>query len=777
MLNWLQNAKISTRLMACIVVPTVALTLVFGIVMASQFQAELKLMGVRETVKLAPPMSDLIHELQRERGQSAGFISSKGQAFSDSLPGVRKKVDAQLANLKAHLVGFDFASHDPILESSIKSAMSKLGGIGEIRGKSDRLESSVKQMAKFYTETISALLFVVREIQLDSTDAKVTKALTAYASLLHAKEHAGLERAMGAAGFGTGRFDRSVYNRFIREIEAQRILMEEFREVANKNMVKALDQKVPAQSLSELKRMRKIALASPETNSLDNITGRQWFTASTAVINRLKDLENVVAQEALNTADEKVNGLWNLLIWELVIGVALLGLTVMLALTMARSISNPFQRLNETMVQMSQGQLDINIDDAQRKDEFGDMMKSVVVFRDAALDKQRLEREAEEQQRLVDEERRQAEADAAHAVETIGNALGKLAGGDLTARVTAALTEQYGELRENFNTSAAKLEEAFDAVAKGASSIYSGTNEIAQASDDLSRRTENQAATLEETAASVAEITNSIAQSASGADRAREVVSTSKQAAEKGGEVVQRAVQAMEGIEKSSDEIGDIIGVIDEIAFQTNLLALNAGVEAARAGDAGRGFAVVASEVRALAQRSAKAAREIKELISSSTQQVDQGVKLVRETGDSLKRIVDGVSEINALVDEIATSAQDQASSLQTVNTAVNQLDQVTQENAAMVEEATAATRTLATQTQDLQALVVRFQTGAVDSAAPAPQVTQEKARVSMHAQDDGAQITTLAKTAVSNGIASNGAASAPMTYSNGASNDGWEEF
>ena len=777
MLNWLQNTKISNRLMACLIVPTSALVLVFGLVMASQFQSELKLMGVRDTVKLAPPMSDLIHELQRERGQSAGFIGSNGQAFSNTLPALRKQADARLATLKSQLDGFDFASHDPLLESSIKTALSKVARLEEFRRKTDRLEISIKQMAKYYTETIASLLFVIREIQLDSTDAKVTKALTAYVSLLHAKEHAGQERAMGAAGFGSGSFNRTIYNTFVRQIEAQRILLDEFRDVANENMIKALDQKVSPDSLAELNRLREIAISSPETNSLGNITGPQWFAESTAVINRLKAVEDVAAQETLLTAEKKVADLWNLLVWELVIGVVLLGMTVMLALAMARSISRPFQRLNEAMIRMSQGQLDINVDDAERKDEFGDMMRSVVVFRDAALDKERLEEEAKEQQRVVEEERRRNEEAAAQAVETIGDALGRLAAGDLTARVTKELSDQYGELKENFNTSAAKLEQAFDAVAKGASNIYSGTNEIAQASDDLSRRTENQAATLEETAASVAEITNSIAQSASGADKAREVVATSKQAAEKGGAVVQRAVEAMEGIEKSSDEIGDIIGVIDEIAFQTNLLALNAGVEAARAGDAGRGFAVVASEVRALAQRSAKAAREIKELISSSTQQVDQGVKLVRETGDSLKRIVDGVSEINTLVEEIATSAQDQASSLQQVNTAVNQLDQVTQENAAMVEQATAATRTLATQTQDLQALVVRFQTGGSDGMAHSAHSPRASSKAAMSVQDDRTQIATLAKTAVSNGIATNGVAAAPTTYSNGSSNDGWEEF
>jgi methyl-accepting chemotaxis protein len=196
-----------------------------------------------------------------------------------------------------------------------------------------------------------------------------------------------------------------------------------------------------------------------------------------------------------------------------------------------------------------------------------------------------------------------------------------------------------------------------------------------------------------------------VRKTAEGATHARHVVSTAKSDAEKGG-VVRQAISAMSGIEQSSRQIGQIIGVIDEIAFQTNLLALNAGVEAARAGDAGRGFVVVASEVRALAQRSAEAAKEIKSLISTSRSQVEQGVDLVAETGKALERIFAQVAEIDAIVSEIATSAQDQASGLQEVNTDVNQMDQVTQQNAAMVEESTAASHTLSLETEELTLLI-----------------------------------------------------------------------
>jgi methyl-accepting chemotaxis protein len=257
-----------------------------------------------------------------------------------------------------------------------------------------------------------------------------------------------------------------------------------------------------------------------------------------------------------------------------------------------------------------------------------------------------------------------------------------------------------------------QMQDSMKVVAANASEIRSGAGEITQASDDLSKRTEQQAASLEETAAALDEITATVNKTAQGAREARDAVAQAKGDAEHSGVVVRDAVAAMSEIERSAQQISQIIGVIDEIAFQTNLLALNAGVEAARAGDAGKGFAVVAQEVRALAQRSAEAAKEIKTLISASSQQVERGVTLVGETGKVLERIVTQVAQINSVVAEIAASAQEQASGLAQVNTAVNQMDQVTQQNAAMVEQATAASHALARETQDLFQLIAKFDLG-----------------------------------------------------------------
>jgi methyl-accepting chemotaxis protein len=252
-------------------------------------------------------------------------------------------------------------------------------------------------------------------------------------------------------------------------------------------------------------------------------------------------------------------------------------------------------------------------------------------------------------------------------------------------------------------------------VAASTTGVRSGTEEISTASNDLSRRTEQQAASLEQTAAALGEITATVKRSADGAQHARQVVSGADEDAKQSAVVVRQAVEAMGAITKSSQEIGQIIGVIDEIAFQTNLLALNAGVEAARAGDAGRGFAVVASEVRALAQRSAQAAKEIKALISTSSAQVGRGAQLVAETGEALQRIVVKVSEINTLVLDIVNGAKEQATGLGEINLVINQMDQMTQQNAAMAEEATAASVSLAKESERLSDLVGQFEVGGGD--------------------------------------------------------------
>ncbi|MGO9133168.1 MAG: methyl-accepting chemotaxis protein, partial [Methylovirgula sp.] len=383
------------------------------------------------------------------------------------------------------------------------------------------------------------------------------------------------------------------------------------------------------------------------------------------------------------------------------------------AFVMGRAISGPYVATVVRMEGLAEGDVNTPIAYTTYRDCVGRMAKAMHHFRENAIAKAQAEKQADDQRRHIEAERARQEVEAQKYMEqhnrfvgSITAALGRLSDGDLTCRLSEAFSEEYEKIRADFNMSAEKLQQVMLGVASNTQAIRSGTKEISVAADDLSRRTEQQAASLEETAAALGEITGTVRKTAQGATHARQVVSMAKSDAAKGSDVVRQAINAMSGIEKSSQQIGQIIGVIDEIAFQTNLLALNAGVEAARAGDAGRGFAVVASEVRALAQRSAEAAKEIKGLISASTAQVEDGVDLVGETGKALERIFAQIAEMDTIVSEIATSAQEQANGLQEVNTAVTQMDQVTQQNAAMVEESTAASHTLSQETEELTRLI-----------------------------------------------------------------------
>ena len=456
-------------------------------------------------------------------------------------------------------------------------------------------------------------------------------------------------------------------------------------------------------------------------------------------------------------------------VWSAVFWVAAIVLVALAAFSVAmvallRRIITPLNELAGSMTELSAGRIETVIRNTGRQDEIGTMARSVQVFKDNAQQLRASERETvrlrdegDRQRAETEAERRQQAVQQAEVVEALASGLDRLSGGDLAFRIAQPFPPTYEKLRSDFNEAMERLEGTVSKLLASASLIHTGAHQITLATDDLSRRTEQQAASLEETAAALEEITATVRKSADGAHHARDLVGAARSDAEKSGSVMGEAVKAMGGIEESSVQIGQIVGVIDEIAFQTNLLALNAGVEAARAGDSGRGFAVVAQEVRALAQRSAEAAKEIKALISGSRRQVDKGVELVGLSGGALDSIVGQVTEISSAVADITSAAHEQMASLGEVSSAVNQIDQVTQRNAAMVEETTAASHELAHEASELAALVGWFKISAAQPAAR---------RASAPARPAAAPRTTTAMKTVGRG----GAAPAPAE-------DEWENF
>jgi methyl-accepting chemotaxis protein len=380
-------------------------------------------------------------------------------------------------------------------------------------------------------------------------------------------------------------------------------------------------------------------------------------------------------------------------------------------------IARPIGRITGAMRTLAEGHTDLDIPYVGKRDEIGTMAASVEIFRQAALRNNQLEREAEEARSRADLERKQAqqqaEADAAERLHTatagLAEGLKRLATGDVAFQLDKPFSAEFEPLRHDFNTSVAQLGATLSAITVSIGVIDNSSQEISGGAKDLSQRTEHQAASLEETAAALDEITVNVANSSRRSEEAQKVAVAANRSAEDSARIVNHAEEAMRRIETSSEQISGIIGVIDEIAFQTNLLALNAGVEAARAGDAGKGFAVVAQEVRELAQRSARAAKEIKGLIQNSSNEVNGGVTLVRDAGRALGTIVSFIGEINEHMHSIATSSREQAIGLSEVNSAVNGMDQLTQQNAYMVQQSHVSSTSLAEEAAKLRDLVARF--------------------------------------------------------------------
>jgi methyl-accepting chemotaxis protein len=440
-------------------------------------------------------------------------------------------------------------------------------------------------------------------------------------------------------------------------------------------------------------------------------------------------------------------------------------------------LSRRLDRLSQAMALLAEGKSDVEVPLADSDDEIGVMTRAVRVFKEAGIEKARLEREAAaatDQSATARAAREAEKAEEARQLEfataSLGEGMEHLANGNLAFRLEMPFQAKVDKLRLDFNSAVEKLQRTMVMIAANVKEIRVGSSGLSQAADDMSRRTEQQAASLEETATALDEITATVEKTAEGAAHAREAVANAKSDAEQSGTVVQEAIKAMGSIEKSSAQIGQIIGVIDEIAFQTNLLALNAGVEAARAGDAGRGFAVVASEVRALAQRSADAAKEIKSLISTSGAQVEQGVDQVGKAGAALERIAARIAEMNAVIADIAVGAREQTTGLQQVNAAINQIDQGTQESAKMAGQSTDATRALAQESDALANLVSQFELGEPATGGAAAKVEPIRPRVSGKSQSRPVTALRTLPSGRDGGAARR--AQQPMPDA-----DSWEEF
>ncbi len=652
-----------------------------------------------------------------------GVTSTRYEATGDpdvlrTLQDARRKFDQSLALFREASSHAGLSDADAIAD--VDFILRRVGDLENFRGSVDARRLTSADIVGTLQPTAPRAFDLIKRIGLQADNPKISKMVDGFYSLLQFIDGVHIEDSIAPQALAQGKLAAAESEGFFVGLRTQDLFGPSILATSPKPIADALSAFSNGPAGQRLQALRGIVRA-------DIVGGGAPVTTELSVWNdlsrqRLETLIPLIGQyqgELSNTLDRLVNEAWFsfLLYCGMTCGVLLCASA--LSFSMTRRVTTLIAGLSGAMTELADGNLDVAVQGADRHDELGLMARAVQVFKDGGREKVRLQaeaaRHAEERNReraRDDAVREELSHHQAHVVASLAQGLGQLAGGQLAFRLLEPFPADYETLRVDFNGAMEKMQVTMTMVATNTAAIRSGTDEISSASDDLSRRTEQQAASLEETAAALDEITATVRKTAEGSKHAREVVSQAKQAAEQSGQVVRQAVDAMSGIEKSSSQIGNIIGVIDEIAFQTNLLALNAGVEAARAGDAGRGFAVVASEVRALAQRSAEAAKEIKALISASSTQVERGVDLVGQTGQALVTIVAQVAEINSIVSEIAASAQEQATGLDQVNKAVNQMDQVTLQNTAMVEETTAASHALSKETGELARLISMFQIG-----------------------------------------------------------------
>ena len=660
-------------------------------------------------------LADVIHAVQRERGQTAGVLAASDQAQFGRLDEARQSTDRLARRLE------ELSSHTGSMPPGSLSA--SLDGLRELRQRVDLLELSAATATLRYSDVVAGLLALSKTLGDQGSDSAIADEIAAYSLFSQMKELAGQERATGNGVITAGVVDKTALTRLSVLHGSQAALLEEFAARAPAFAHAARSIGVAGEGpLAAMRSRLLLAGAGGDVSGLDAAT---WYRLTTERIDAMRALEQrlleQVREDAAGAAVAEERAL-------VVLGVSLAGAlagSLLLSLAIGLGVVRPIKRLTAAIEQLAEGDAKVSVGDTSARDEVGAMSRAVA----RALENARRQAEHQRQEEMARDaearriaeaaERERAERSQAveYALDQLVTGLDALSAGDLRYRIEAVLDADFDGLRLVFNRSVETLEQLVATAGGNASVIDEGCADLRGAADELARRTAGQAAALEEAAAALEQVASAVKMSSGAADDAQKSSTRASDDTSQATIIVSQTVEAMQEIAHSSSRIGHIINVIDEIAFQTNLLALNAGVEAARAGEAGKGFAVVAQEVRELAQRSASAAREIKSLVEQASKDVSNGVSLVGRTGEALHGIEQQVRTVNGQMLAIAQSAKEQSVALAEISGSIAQLDQITQQNASMVEETNAASVTLAAEASKLRDQLAAFRTSDQQSA------------------------------------------------------------
>ena len=631
MSNRQSQAKIATRLALAIALPILAVLLMGGLVISQQLQTVRQADQLQALSHFSSRISDLVHELQKERGMSALFIGSRGQQMGTELQAQRRDTDGQIAIVQDTLKALSLSDYSAGLRQSVENGLSGLTELAAKRADVSGLQIVGPDSFRFYTSLITNLLAVPQESVKVSDSPAVTANLLAYFNFLAAKERAGQERATGSAGFASGQFAPAQYRTLLTILAEQAAFLSSFQSYATEAQRNAAQQTLTGPIITEAERLRRIAVETGSEKPLGGVAARDWFKATTDRIDLMKTVEDVLQRDLATLNQANAAQAWKILTYGSSFALIMLMAALIVGFVLARGITRPITGMTEAMRALSRGDLSIAIPGRDKRDEIGTMAEALEVFRNGMMEAEELRKAQETQKQQAAEERRIAMNDLADKFE-----------------------QSIGEVVGNVTQASSRLQGTAEEMARTAEETSGQSTAVAAASEQVTANVQTVASATEELSASIREI-------------AQQVAEASRMTNEAVGQA-RSSTQEVQGLTDAAQRIGDVVRIINDIAGQTNLLALNATIEAARAGEAGKGFAVVASEVKALASQTTKATDEIASQIKAmqeATVRSAQVITHIAETIDQLSQsstaIASAVEEQGAATQEIARNVQQAA--------------------------------------------------------------------------------------------------------------------